>query len=87
MGDGRSSAARLLPRGPSSRKAERWTHDEQACYMLAGNTRPDHLAIRKFPRRYHSAVAVPFVERLKLCKRKGGVKLGNSSILWSRSRT
>jgi transposase len=64
----------------SSRKIERATYESIPFRVLTADQHPDHDTIAEFRRRHLEALAVLFVQVLRLCRKAGLVKLGHVSL-------
>jgi len=64
----------------SSRKIEKASYENVAFRYLAANQHPDHDTLAEFRRRHLAAMAVLFVQVLRLCQQAGLVKLGHVAL-------
>ena len=65
---------------PSSRKIEKACWEDAAFRVLTGNQQPDHRRIGDFRRRHLDALAVLFIQVLRLCQRAGLVSMGTVAL-------
>jgi len=65
---------------PSSRKIEKATYELIPFRVLTADQHPDHDTIAEFRRRHLEALAVLFIQVLRLCQKAGLVKLGHVSL-------